>query len=64
MWLSVDPLAMYGDNVTRSPYNFTDNNPVMLIDPDGQNTWKPDANGDLIAEPGCNAPRISNQGFS
>jgi len=65
MWLSVDPLAMYGDNVTRSPYNFTDNNPVMLIDPDGQNTWKPDANGDLIAEPGDNAQTLADyQGIS
>ena len=36
VWMSVDPKAMSGDNMTRSPYNFTDNNPVILIDPDGR----------------------------
>lgn len=37
MWLSVDPLAMSGKNMTMSPYQFTDNNPVMLVDPNGLN---------------------------
>jgi RHS repeat-associated protein len=35
LWMSVDPKAMSGDNMIRSPYNFTDNNPVILVDPDG-----------------------------
>jgi RHS repeat-associated protein len=33
MWLSVDPLAHKYPNM--SPYAFTGNNPVMLVDPDG-----------------------------
>ena len=36
VWLSVDPLALEEYNATMSPYNFTDNNPVMLLDPDGR----------------------------
>lgn len=35
MWLSVDPLAMKGNNILRSPYVFTNNNPIMMVDPDG-----------------------------
>ena len=33
MWLSVDPLASKGPNIT--PYSFSHNNPVMMVDPDG-----------------------------
>lgn len=33
VWLSVDPLADQRPNLT--PYNFTSNNPIMRIDPDG-----------------------------
>ena len=33
MWLSVDPLARKYSNMT--PYNFVANNPISLIDPDG-----------------------------
>ncbi|GGH70092.1 RHS repeat domain-containing protein [Phaeocystidibacter marisrubri] len=36
MWLSVDPLAMSEHNRTMSPYQFTDNNPINLVDPDGR----------------------------
>jgi len=35
MLLSVNPLAMHSKNMTMSPYQFTDNNPVILIDPNG-----------------------------
>ena len=36
-WTSVDPLAeMYS---SHSPYNYTLNNPVANIDPDGRSTW-------------------------
>ncbi len=33
IWLSVDPLA--GEFPHLTPYNFTENNPINLIDPDG-----------------------------
>ena len=41
-WLSIDPLAERYPGF--SPYNYTANNPVMLVDPDGRkftnNAWK------------------------
>jgi RHS repeat-associated protein len=33
VWLSVDPLASKGPNIT--PYAFTHNNAIVLVDPDG-----------------------------
>ncbi len=33
MWLSVDPMALKGPNIT--PYSFSHNNSIILIDPDG-----------------------------
>jgi RHS repeat-associated protein len=35
MWLNVDPLAMSERNRTMSPYQFSDNNPINVMDPDG-----------------------------
>ncbi len=34
LWLSVDPLATEYPNVT--PYSFSNNNPIALVDPDGR----------------------------
>jgi RHS repeat-associated protein len=34
-WLSVDALAMHPTQVDKSPYAFTWNNPINLVDPDG-----------------------------
>lgn len=34
IWLSVDPILKHHE----SPYSFTSNNPIMLIDPDGRDT--------------------------
>ena len=54
MWLSVDPMAMTGKNMTMSPYQFTDNNPVMLVDPNGLNA-KPheyDVDGTYLSDLG------------
>jgi len=36
-WLSVDPLAEKLPQVT--PYNYTLNNPLRIVDPDGQGPW-------------------------
>ena len=54
-WLSVDPLAEKYPGF--SPYNYTANNPVMLVDPDGKWLPKIDKDGRLIyiAEKGDSA---------
>lgn len=46
MWLSVDPMAMGGHNISMAPYHFSSNNPVMRIDPNGMN------DGDFYDEKG------------
>ena len=43
IWLSVDPLAEKFPH--QSPYVFTDNNPINLIDPDGKAAAKPPLKG-------------------
>ncbi len=43
IWLSVDPLAEKFPH--QSPYVFTDNNPINLIDPDGRAAAKPPLKG-------------------
>jgi hypothetical protein len=40
LWLSVDPLA--DKYPSMSPYMYTAGNPVMLVDPDGMSSAKPD----------------------
>jgi len=37
MWLSVDPL--YEKNISATPYNYCLNNPVVMLDPDGNAPW-------------------------
>lgn len=39
-WLSVDPLA--SDYPSLSPYNYVENDPINLIDPDGRISCEPD----------------------
>ncbi len=50
VWLSVD--AELEDYPGWSPYNYTLQNPVKFVDPDGNGVWKPDSKGNLIAEKG------------
>jgi RHS repeat-associated protein len=38
VWLSVDAMAGNAHNLPLTPYHFSANNPVMIIDPDG-NDW-------------------------
>ena len=61
LWLSVDPLATEYPNVT--PYSFSNNNPIALVDPDGQ--WLPgvDENGNVTytAENGDNFKTLIKQ---
>lgn len=42
-WLSLDPLMAKYPNI--SPYAFTVNNPILFIDPDGQEPIKPQVTG-------------------
>jgi len=53
VWLSVDPMS--DKYASLSPYVYCANNPVMLVDPNGEEIWKPDLEGNLIAERGDNA---------
>jgi len=61
VWLSVDPLAHKGPNIT--PYAFSHNNPVMLVDPDGR--WVPgldeDGNTTYTAEKGDTYETLKDQ---
>jgi hypothetical protein len=56
-WLSVDPMA--DKYPSLSPYNYCAWNPVKLVDPNGMEVWKPDSEGNLIAEKGDNAVTLA-----
>ena len=53
IWLSVDPMS--DKYPSLSPYVYCANNPVKLVDPNGEEFWKPDEDGNLIAQHGDNA---------
>ena len=57
IWLGVDPLANKYPHVT--PYNFVENNPIMLVDPTGLGPWQLDGNGGWIAEKGDGAETLA-----
>ncbi|MGB5982090.1 MAG: RHS repeat-associated core domain-containing protein, partial [Nonlabens sp.] len=56
-WMNSDPLAE--KYYSHSTYNYVFNNPINLVDPDGRGVWKPDAEGNLIAEEGDNASTLA-----
>lgn len=45
-WLSPDPLA--SEFPSWSPYNYVNNNPIKLIDPDGKAPWIPGTDGKQV----------------
>lgn len=57
-WMNIDPLA---ETSRRwSPYTYYYNNPLRFVDPDGMSAiWKPDVNGNLIAEKGDNTKTLA-----
>jgi len=55
--MNLDPLAE--NYISWSPYNYTKNNPIKFIDPDGRGVWIPDSEGNLIAEQGDNAQTLA-----
>jgi len=59
-WLSTDPLAE--KYTSFSPYNYTLNNPIMLVDPDGmQVDWHKNKDGNLVVDKGDSAYTLSKQ---
>ena len=48
IWLSVDPQAAKYPSL--SPYVYCADNPVKLVDPNGCELWKPDEEGNLVAQ--------------
>ena len=48
IWLSVDPMA--DKYPSLSPYTYCADNPVKLVDPNGEDVWIPDEDGNLIAQ--------------
>ena len=53
IWLSVDPQASKYPSL--SPYVYCANNPVKLVDPNGEEAWEPDGKGGWIAQKRDNA---------
>ena len=58
IWLSVDPMS--DKYPSLSPYVYCANNPIKLVDPDGEEIWKPDIEGNLFAEEGDNKESLAN----
>ncbi|GEM_PF-5122000 len=47
VWLGVDAMASNGHNLPLTPYHFSANNPVNIIDPDS-NDWYKAKDGSLL----------------
>jgi RHS repeat-associated protein len=56
IWLSVDPQASKYPSL--SPYTYCANNPIKLVDPNGEDIWTIDENGKISCEKNKNIDRI------
>ncbi len=45
-WFSVDPLADIDHSISMTPYHYAANNPIVFVDPDGQDWFYYKAEGD------------------
>ena len=48
VWLSVDPMS--GKYPSLSPYVYCADNPVRVVDPNGEDVWIPDGEGNVVAQ--------------
>jgi RHS repeat-associated protein len=48
LWLSVDAMASKAHNLPLSPYNFSANNPIMYVDPDGNDWFENSETGQIL----------------
>jgi RHS repeat-associated protein len=55
VWLSVDPKAHWYPN--KAPFNFSGNNPLNIIDPNGM--WEQDPDGNWVAQKGDSAGSLA-----
>lgn len=55
MWLSVDPKAHWYPN--KTPFNFSGNNPLNIVDPNGM--WEQDPDGNWVAQKGDSAGSLA-----
>jgi len=53
IWSAVDPMS--DDFPHLSPYNYCENNPIMLVDPDGNNSGWYEDNGQTVLDPKINS---------
>ena len=56
-WWSVD--LEWKRSPVSSPYIFCNNNPIIMVDLEGREAWKPDKKGHLIAQENDNFKTLS-----
>ncbi|QTE24487.1 RHS repeat-associated core domain-containing protein [Polaribacter cellanae] len=59
-WMNIDPLADHPKQLHASPFAYTNNNPVLYIDPDGK-LWIDNGDGTYTAEKGDSASTLHTQ---
>ncbi len=62
VWLSVDPLAAKKHNRPLTPYHFSANNPLNIIDPDGNDWFVNQESGETLYRPNLGKDDASTLG--